>query len=101
MMGCRSRSASSTHPCTIVGRFPEGTHRVVFDLTTAAGEGRTSVEVVVQDWLMVGIGEDPAAADGDETRIALFGKDHGCIVLSTSANGKAQPSLRAATNCQN
>jgi hypothetical protein len=34
---------------------------------------------------MIRICKRPAAADGDETGIADFGKDHGCTVLSASA----------------
>jgi hypothetical protein len=35
--------------------------------------------------LMIRICKRPAAAAGDETGIAVFGKDHGCTVLSASA----------------
>jgi hypothetical protein len=34
---------------------------------------------------MVGVGERPPAADGDEARIALFREDHGCTLLLASA----------------
>jgi hypothetical protein len=48
--------------------------------------------------LMIGICKCPAAADGDETGIAVFGKDHGCTVLSASAQRLALqlPPRRAA-----
>ncbi|MFN3220242.1 MAG: GDSL-type esterase/lipase family protein [Acidimicrobiales bacterium] len=58
------RTPRPQRPCTIVGRFPEGTHRVVFDLATKAGRGRTIVEVVVQDWLIVGIGDSNGSGEG-------------------------------------
>lgn len=58
------RTPRPQRPCTIIGRFPEGTHRVVFDLSTAAGRGRTRVEVVVQDWLIVGIGDSNGSGEG-------------------------------------
>jgi hypothetical protein len=36
--------------------------------------------------LMIRICKRPAAADGDETGITVFGKDHDCTFLSASAN---------------
>lgn len=60
----RFRTPRPQRPCTIVGWFPEGTHRVVFDLATGAGRGRTRVEVVVQDWLIVGIGDSNGSGEG-------------------------------------
>jgi hypothetical protein len=38
---------------------------------------------------MIRICKRPAAADGDETGIAVFGKDHGYTVLSASAQRSA------------
>ena len=46
--------------------------------------------------LMIRICKRPTAADGNETGIAVFGKDHGCTVLSASAQWYAYQPPRAS-----
>jgi hypothetical protein len=47
---------------------------------------------------MVGVRERPAAADGDEAGVAVFGEDHGCTFLVASAQRQVKRRWRGGTN---
>ncbi len=67
--GARFSTPNKSKPCELVGRFDaERTFQVTFTLSTKEGKGLTIEDVVIQDWLIVGIGDSNGSGEGTPDR---------------------------------
>lgn len=54
-----------TEDCQFRFGFPEGAYQVGFEVTTPRGTSTSSATVVVQDWLIVSLGDSVASGEGN------------------------------------